>query len=563
VWRTTSSPTKRRSLHARWSQKVENRLALFRLDCTLALLNLTVSGRVQERTYVTRRYLTEKTRGEAPMSADGKHRQEFRRSLWEQNLTRTRFLRLAGTGLGLSITPSSLTFWRGVPAFASTSPLLSDGQYPIGLFWPPPPDQTTVERYQEIAAADFNFVIGGNGVTNDSTNPAALDAAAACNLRFLLVDGRLRNTIHNSTAAASTSVQKTQEASIMQSLLTRANTGSTHRATISATSADSREDVRLRILRLMELYGGYPSLAGLSLYDEPSRELFGIVGYAKEVLQGLAAEQLPYVNIWPSYASLSALGTSSYEEYLSLYLSEVNPPLLSFDHYPLLSGMQITANYFYNWALIRRYSLQAGIPSWAYIQSAEFGGSGTGISYRRSPNAAEIRWQINVSLAYGAKGVQYFTYWTPISTGFVESLVSRDGVLTPLYTYAKRANNRLKVVGKVLLPLTSESVVHANENPLPKGARAFKADGYIKSVSGSSVILGRFRDPAGGTERYLLVTNRSFANAAQTVLSLSGSVSKVLELDNQTGAFVSVAQQGSIPLSIAPGGARLYLLRNN
>jgi hypothetical protein len=497
------------------------------------------------------------------MTAFRKHRQELGRSLWEQNLTRARFLRLAGTGLGLSFIPSSLALWGGTPAFAASSPLLSNGQYPIGLWWPPPPDQTTVERYQEIAAAGFNFVIGGNGVINDSTNPGALNAAAACNLRFLLTDGRLRNIIRDSTAAASTSVQQTQEASIMQRLLTRGNAGSTSHTATSVTSTDSRENVRLRILRLMELYGGYPALAGLNLYDEPSRAQFGIVGYAKEVLQGLAAEQLPYVNIWPSYASLSALGTSSYEEYLRLYLSEVKPPLLCFDHYPLLSGTQITSSYFYNWAVIRRYSLQAGIPSWVFIQSAEFGGSGTGIFYRRRPNEAEIRWQINVSLAYGAKGIQYFTYWTPTATSFVESLVSREGVLTPLYAYAKRANDYLKVVGKALLPLTSESVVHANENPLPKGAKAFKADGYIKSVSGSSVILGRFRDLAGGTERYLLVMNRSFANTAQTRLKLSDSVSEVLELDSQTGTFVPVAQQGSILLSIAPGGARLYLLRNN
>jgi hypothetical protein len=137
------------------------------------------------------------------------------------------------------------------------------------------------------------------------------------------------------------------------------------------------------------------------------------------------------------------------------------------------------------------------------------------------------------------------------------------GVRSPLYAYAKRANDRLKLIGKVLLPLISESVVHANENPLPKGAKAFKGDGYIKSVSGSSVILGRFRDLAGGTERYLLVTNRSFSNAARTLLKLSDSVSKILELDSQTGTFRPVAQQGSIRLSIPPGDARLYLLRNN
>jgi hypothetical protein len=66
--------------------------------------------------------------------ADRKHRQELGRSLGEQNFSRARFLRLAGTGLGLSIIPSSLALWRGPPAFAASSPLLSGGQYPIGLW---------------------------------------------------------------------------------------------------------------------------------------------------------------------------------------------------------------------------------------------------------------------------------------------------------------------------------------------------------------------------------------------------------------------------------------------
>ena len=215
--------------------------------------------------------------------------------------------------------------------------------------------------------------------------------------------------------------------------------------------------------------------------------------------------------------------------------------------------------------MIRRFALQAGIPSWAFIQSVDYWGN---TRERRRPNEAEIRWQINVGLAYGAKGIQYFTYWTPnvapdASIQFGESLVSRDGLLTPLYDYAKRANDYLKVVGKVLLPLTSERVVHANETPLPRGARAFGADGYVESVSGSPVILGRFRDPAGGTQRALLVANRSFADAAETRLTLSDSVIEVYKLDNQTGTFARVAQKGSVLLRVAPGGARLYLLRSS
>ena len=115
---------------------------------------------------------------------------------------------------------SSLPRWHfgEGPLHGSVVTLLNDGRYPIGLLWPPPPDQTTVERYQEIAAAGFNFVIGGNGVTSDSTNPGALDAAAACNLRFLLTDGKLRSIIRNSTLLARASRKRRKRASCSVSL---------------------------------------------------------------------------------------------------------------------------------------------------------------------------------------------------------------------------------------------------------------------------------------------------------------------------------------------------------
>jgi len=91
----------------------------------------------------------------------------------------------------------------------------------------------------------------------------------------------------------------------------------------------------------------------LNLFDEPSSNLFGILGLAsEELLKSSGGEQLPYTNVWPSYASRSALGTPGYEEYLERYMSEVQPPFLCFDHYPLLSGTQITPDYFYNWAVI-------------------------------------------------------------------------------------------------------------------------------------------------------------------------------------------------------------------
>lgn len=456
------------------------------------------------------------------------------RSLPERKLSRARFLRLVGAGVGLSFVPGSLAAsFGGGAAGAQTAgapTLLAGDTYPIGLWWPPPPTETTTQRYQEIAAAGFNFVIGGNGITNDTYNPTALQAAGANNLRYVLRDSKLTKIIRD-----------------------------------SAAYSDPKAEVRLRIDQLLKRYGGYPALAGLYLYDEPKRDLFGILGYAREYLRTKNSKQLPWANLYPYTSDQSLLGTSTYEEYLRLYLGEVKPPFLSFDHYPLLSGTEITNSYFHNWAQIRRFSLEAGVPSWVFIQSVDFDWE---YADRRRPNEAELFWQVNVSLAYGAKGIQYFTYWTPSgnsTTQFGEALVSKDGRLTPLYDYAKRVNGYLKVVGKALLPLASESVVHAAESPLPSGATAFSADGYVESVGGSPVIVGRFRKPSVENERHLLVANRSFANTAQPQLKTSPLVREVLKLDSGTGTFARVGspeyENGTLKPSIAAGRAALYLLR--
>jgi hypothetical protein len=354
---------------------------------------------------------------------------------------------------------------------------------------------------------------------------------------------------------------------------------STSSTTTESTATGTRDEIRQRIAELLESYGEHPALAGFNMYDEPHRSLFGLLEFAKnEIVQQSGGTELPYVNIWPSYASPQyALGTSSYENYVERYCTEVTPPVLCFDHYPLLSKTSITPSYFYNWAVIRKFSRLFDIPSWVFIQSVGFDGSAVGIAKRRTPNENEIFWQINVSLAYGAKGIQYFTYWTPDNphVPYDDALISKKEPFepTPRYYHAVNANKYLSVIGKVLLPLTSESVVHAKEKRLPRGAKAFKADNYVRAVDGSRVILGRFLDepietePIETTDRYLLVVNRSFLKPAETKLTLSDMVSGVSEVNSETGELEPVTLTGTPPrnllVKIAPGRARLYLLQSS
>lgn len=496
--------------------------------------------------------------------------------LSQGRLSRARFLRLAGAGVGLSLTSLAVSERASdAQTAALVEPeILTSGEYPIGIWGPPPPEQTTPERYKQIKDAGFNFVIGGNGVTTDRHNPAALNAAAANGLGFLLVDRALRLIIDGSTQSTSTSSQETEAPSIMQLRAEQREPEPTSGSTTQATTG-TRDEIRQRITELLASYGEHPALAGFNLYDEPHRSLFALLEFAKnEVVQQSGGTELPFLNIWPSYASPQyALGTSNYETYVERYCTEVTPPVLCFDHYPLLSETKITPGYFYNWSVIRKFSRLFDIPSWVFLQTVGFDGSAVGMVKRRTPNEHEIFWQINVSLAYGAKGIQYYTYWTPDNpqVPYQDALIGKKEPFepTPRYYYAQNANKYLSVIGRVLLPLTSESVVHAKEGKrLPRGAKKFAPDSYVTAVEGSRVILSRFVDESTETnDRYLFVANRTFLKPAETKLILSDLVSGVSEMNSETGKPTSVALTGTparnLSMNIAPGRARLYLLQTS
>ena len=511
---------------------------------------------------------------------------ENRGGVLNGGIDRARFLKFVGLGAGLSLFPGSLFPADSASAQAVGGPTILNERYPIVAWWPPPPvpntnpapEAETLRRYQELAGANFNAVVGGNGVGNDRANRLAIDACEANDVRLVLADSELSNAIKGVVTPQATAQAEGREEpeGVLQAL----------------TEQDSRQDVQAQAAanraaitqRLQELYAGSegrpgfgerPGLAGIFLYDEPGRTLFSDLRFAREEVGRIfGGDELPYVNVWPSYASpKNALEAPSYTDYLDSYFdggSAVDPPFLSFDHYPLLADEKTTADFFYNHAVIRNYAKRFGVPSWGFVQSMGFEGSAVGLGRRRSPDEAEIFWQINVALAYGVKGIQYFTYWTPEDNAvtFGDALITRAGARTPLYGYATRANDFLQKIGDTLLPLNSASVTHFGERRLPRGAKRFQANDTIRAASGDPAIFGSFTDPADPTARYVLVVNRSPNRASRTRLTVSAAVASAERFDTTVepaGAFVAQPLAGDPPrfltASPGPGRAVLYRLR--
>jgi hypothetical protein len=418
------------------------------------------------------------------------------------------------------------------PATADRSALIPDllgnDVFPIGFFWPPPKAETTTARYAEIKAAGFTWVTGGNDVAKTDTAP--LGPADANTLQ-------LRAAEENGLAALPVDA----------------------RVSHAVPCAGWQQ----RLASVYAEYQGYSQLAGIRIADEPSPVHYPRYGMVSEVLTGLAPRSLWHFNLRPVYGDGSAAGV--YREHVARYVQQVRPSFISFDHYPLLTDGTIRPTYFLNWALIREAGLAANLPTWFYVQSVSHG-------TMKEPTEAELWWNITTSLAYGCKGIQYFTYWSPGKRpdfDFGPALIGRDpdGVFRPthLYHWARDINlNYLQPVGRQLKHLVSESVVHANENPLPVGTTGFTPDAWVRAVSGR-VILGRFKPADGTGTRWLLVTNRSYSAAVTAAVTVSASLTGIDEFDPAAGdyrpaAYAETPAGKQIQVPLAAGRARLFRL---
>lgn len=427
------------------------------------------------------------------------------------------------------------------PTPTADLPLVGGADFPIGAFWPPPPTQVTLERYQEIADAGFTFLLNGNYLWDATGIRYALGLAQQVGLKMLIAGDPLETALTGNFWIE--------------------GDPSGNRPQVSASDAE----VSLRAV--LNTYKGYASFAGLHLVDEPAANRFTTLAALVDTVRRLAPSALPYLNLRRLGQPYGAWGTPgmdapTYTRYMQEAVDTIVPSLLSFDRYPLYPNGPDDPGYFRNWAIVRAAGLSAGIPTWIYIQSLQYAG-------HRLPTAAELAWQVNISLAYGAKGVQYFTYWTPDpsrGSGFVgaQGLLTVAGERTPLYDAAKQLNTGwLRPAGRELKPLVSESVVHANDTPLPDGATAFAPDERIAAVIGGPVVLGVFSAPAPGdaTTRWLLVANRSYAEPVTARIALHPqAVAGWARFDPETAAYEPPRPEPFFTADLPPGGAALYRL---
>ena len=294
-------------------------------------------------------------------------------------------------------------------------------------------------------------------------------------------------------------------------------------------------------------YSRYKSFSGIYVADEPSTDYFPrkLEGFDQKLTRRFISGYAPlsrkinsydnmigYVNLLPRYHWMQS-SAEDYEKYLKEFCETCGAKFISFDHYPFSvfyegETPEAFQYYFANLSAIYKYAKQYHLPIWAFVQAGGNWDSFLKDVKEYYPSASETLWQVNVNLAYGAKGIEYYpliqVYCSALRAdetvdGNRSGIIGADCKPTPYYRYAKQANEHIKVVDKILMQCESEGLIAtgvAKQETI--GLYGFFEQNSFKELIGiksqeAGVVIGCF-DYKGKTVLY--VVNNDKANS-QTV----------------------------------------------
>ncbi|HLJ54749.1 MAG TPA: hypothetical protein VKT77_06880, partial [Chthonomonadaceae bacterium] len=403
---------------------------------------------------------------------------------------------------------------------AEPEPVWPPKTMPISFWCGPPEPYITTEQYRQIAAAGFSVVMPPcEGEASVARNKKILDTAKATGLKAIIQDSRMPLAVTGNPAAL---------------------------ANLKAIVKDYRK---------------HPALLGYFITDEPGANAFGGLAEVVAELKRLDPDHIAYINLLPSYATSdlnttpSQLQTDTYDRYLTLFMQNVKPQVLSWDFYHFLANGDRPG--FYG----NLYAAQGAVgasqpptPFWQIVLSVQHGGY-------RALSEPELRFEAMQTLVFGGSGLLYFTYWQPNDPSFKwsNSIRNRDGTPGPLYEPVKHVNAEVRTLAKYLYG--AELIATFQSGDIPPDGRPNAGDVPLKVTGPGNLSVGFFRGETG--HAYALATNRDYKSAVTTAISFNVGSHELEILDIPTNrwrkadAKRGVDGRSLVTLELPPAGAAL------
>ena len=317
----------------------------------------------------------------------------------------------------------------------------------------------------------------------------------------------------------------------------------------------SQQAVRKNLAALVRDVRNRPAALGFFLMDEPGASQMPGLGKVASLLREIAPSRWTYVNLLPNYTTSSQLGLPTYEAYVQKLIEEAHPSFLSYDNYSLFNGKMLD-RFYTNLGTVRRLSMEAGIPFWNVILS------GSCFTYMK-PSGATLRLQAYSTIAYGGRGIEYFTYFAPQVGNYRLAPVDQFGHRTPTWNKLRRLNSQIRELAPWLAQLHSTGVYHSA--PVPAGEQPLSQSGLVEQVLANTFqnppvppryLIGEFVDPDG--HPFLMIVNKDLEHSFRYSIVLKERDKHLFQISPYIGKEEPFRGEMNW---LAPGAGALFEIR--
>lgn len=262
-------------------------------------------------------------------------------------------------------------------------------------------------------------------------------------------------------------------------------------------------------------YLSQPCIYGIQTKDEPTMYDFEEMGNFYRALYEFNETKWGFTTIFPSYANATQLGVTdlvqemslwdAYKIYAKTFLEKTNASYILYDHY-FRSSLTINDTF----SLMRSLSFYSNLSmdaQCAFMCAIE--------AIPSHQADYKTRWTVNMSLAYGCKGLEYYTYWPTIGgTTSMSSwekpsrggLVSANGIPHDSYYYVTEINKNVHTVDKYLMDSSFRGIQYfGNQTVYIEESDKLNESDCLMDVTGGDAFVGVF--DYNGKHLYYVVNN--------------------------------------------------------
>ncbi len=298
--------------------------------------------------------------------------------------------------------------------------------------------------------------------------------------------------------------------------------------------------------------------SGTKVLNEARRQMDLLEKYDPEAL--LFTVALPHYNHAGDDRQGLNWDNGRYAPYVREFAKLMDPPVHSFDYYPVGNYFKAWEGHTYNYenqlddtfmwldmGLHRQVALENNLPFWFYYQGFSLYPV---TEYFIFPM---VRCFMYAAILHGAKGLQNYTAGQEGNK--LLDAAGNPGEFIPEQT---KINTEVKALGNTLMALTSKLVYHSDD--LLPDCELIKP--YVNTIEESAIFAGKLpkRCSIGELEddygnRYAVILNRDYEKELKAILELKEGF-RIYEVSKKDGRqYVLHENVTAMPIELAPGDA--------